>query len=51
MTPDVRLAEVISALEAAGVSCLVMGGHAVRFYELSRYTNKKEGLRTNRPES
>lgn len=39
MTPDVRLAEVFSQLEAAGVSCLVMGGHAVRFDGLFRYTN------------
>jgi hypothetical protein len=37
--PDVRLAEVVSALETVGVSCLVMGGHAVRFYGLSRHTN------------
>jgi hypothetical protein len=36
---DVRLAEVFSQLEGAGVSCLVMGGHAVRYYGLSRYTN------------
>jgi hypothetical protein len=36
---DVRLAEVFSQLEGAGVSCLVMGGHAVRFYGLARYTN------------
>ena len=39
MTPDVRLAEVVSALEVVGVSCLVMGGHAVRFYGLCRHTN------------
>jgi hypothetical protein len=39
VTPDVRLAEVVSALEGVGVSCLVMGGHAVRFYGLSRHTN------------
>lgn len=39
MTPDVRLAEVVSALEVVGVSCLVMGGHAVRFYGLSRNTD------------
>jgi hypothetical protein len=37
--PDVRLAEVFSQLEGVGVSCLVMGGHAVRFYGLSRFTN------------
>jgi hypothetical protein len=34
-----RVAAVVSALEAVGVSCLVMGGHAVRFYGLGRYTN------------
>jgi hypothetical protein len=39
VSPDVRLAEVVSQLEAVGVSCLVMGGHAVRFYGLSRHTN------------
>jgi hypothetical protein len=39
VTPDVRLTEVVSQLEAVGVSCLVMGGHAVRFYGLSRNTN------------
>jgi hypothetical protein len=37
--PDVRLAEVVTALEAVGISCLVMGGHAVRFYGLTRHTN------------
>jgi hypothetical protein len=37
--PDVRLAEVVAELELVGVSCLVMGGHAVRFYGLSRNTN------------
>jgi hypothetical protein len=39
VTPDVRLAAVFSQVERVGVSCLVMGGHAVRFYGLSRYTN------------
>jgi hypothetical protein len=39
VSPDARLAEVVSELEGAGVFCLVMGGHAVRFYGLSRYTN------------
>lgn len=39
MTPDTRLAEVVSELEAVGISCLVMGGHAVRFYGLARNTN------------
>jgi hypothetical protein len=39
VSPDVRLAGVVGALEAVGISCLVMGGHAVRFYGLSRHTN------------
>ena len=38
MNPESRLAEIVSALEGAGISCLVMGGHAVRFYGLSRNT-------------
>jgi len=32
VTSDTRLAEVITALEAVGLSSLVMGGHAVRYY-------------------
>ena len=39
MTPEERLGGIVTALEAAGVSCLVMGGHAVRFYGLARNTN------------
>lgn len=39
MTPDERLAMVVSTLESIGVSTLVMGGHAVRFYGLLRNTN------------
>jgi hypothetical protein len=39
VTPDARFAEVVSALEAVGISCLVMGGHAVRHYGLARNTN------------
>lgn len=39
MTPDERLAAVVTVLEAAGLTCLVMGGHAVRFYGLHRYTS------------
>jgi hypothetical protein len=31
-----RLAEVVTALEAVGLSCLVMGGHAARYYGLNR---------------
>ena len=39
MNPEERLAAVVTALESIGLSCLVMGGHAVRFYGLGRYTN------------
>ena len=39
MTPEERLGDIVIALESVGVSCLVMGGHAVRFYGLARNTN------------
>lgn len=39
MTPDQKLAEVVTALEAVGVRSLVMGGHAVRYYGLDRITD------------
>ncbi|HVC92332.1 MAG TPA: hypothetical protein VND64_01515 [Pirellulales bacterium] len=39
MTSDQKLADVITALESAGVHCLVMGGHAVRYYGLDRTTD------------
>ena len=39
MTGEERLAEVVTALENVGVTCLVMGGHAVRFYGLARNTD------------
>ncbi len=39
MNPEVRLAEIVAALQAVGLSCLVMGGHAVRYYGLQRNTN------------
>lgn len=39
MTPEERLGGIVTALESVGVSCLVMGGHAVRFYGLARNTN------------
>lgn len=39
MSAEQRLAEVVTALEAAGVGCLVMGGHAVRYYGLDRLTD------------
>ncbi len=38
MNPDARLAEIVAALEAVGLNCLVMGGHAVRFYGVDRNT-------------
>jgi hypothetical protein len=38
VNPEARLAEIISALEAVGLNCLVMGGHAVRFYGVDRNT-------------
>lgn len=34
-----RLAEIVHTLEGLGVPCLVMGGHAVRYYGLERHTN------------
>jgi hypothetical protein len=39
LNPDERLAAIALALESVGLSCLVMGGHAVRFYGLQRHTN------------
>jgi hypothetical protein len=39
VTPEERLAAIYPALESVGLSCLIMGGHAVRFYGLQRYTN------------
>ena len=38
MNPEARLAEIVAALEAVGLNCLVMGGHAVRFYGVDRNT-------------
>lgn len=38
MTIEERLAAVITALEEVGVSLLVLGGHAVRYYGVSRTT-------------
>jgi hypothetical protein len=38
MTGDERLAEIVTALESVGLTYLVMGGHAVRFYGLQRNT-------------
>ena len=34
-----RLSVIISALESVGLRCLVMGGHAVCYYGLQRFTN------------
>jgi hypothetical protein len=34
-----RLAAIVTAMESVGLSSLVMGGHAVRFYGLNRNTN------------
>jgi hypothetical protein len=39
MNSETRLAEIVTALEGVNVSCLVMGGHAVRFYGLTRNTD------------
>lgn len=38
MTGTERCAEVFEALRRAGIECLVMGGHAVRFYGIDRNT-------------
>jgi hypothetical protein len=38
VNPDVRLAEIVASLEAAGLTCLIMGGHAARFYGVDRTT-------------
>jgi hypothetical protein len=38
VNPEIRLAEIVAALEDAGLACLVMGGHAVRYYGLRRDT-------------
>lgn len=39
MNSEERLATIVQALETVGLSCLIMGGHAVRFYGLQRHTN------------
>jgi hypothetical protein len=39
LSAEIRLAQIVSALEAAGLECLVMGGHAVRYYGVGRNTN------------
>jgi hypothetical protein len=39
MTEELRLARIVTELESVGLVCLVMGGHAVRYYGLRRDTN------------
>ncbi len=39
MSLEERLGFVVSAIESVGLRCLVMGGHAVRYYGLQRFTN------------
>ena len=39
MSPAERLAAIVGTLETLGIPCLVMGGHAVRYYGLERNTN------------
>jgi len=39
LNPAERLLVVVTAIESVGLRCLVMGGHAVRYYGLHRYTN------------
>jgi hypothetical protein len=38
VSADLRLAGIIESLESVGVSCLVMGGHAARYYGVQRTT-------------
>jgi hypothetical protein len=38
VNPETRLAQIVAALEEVGITCLVMGGHAVRYYGLRRHT-------------
>ena len=44
MNPEERLAAIVGALEAGGLSCLVMGGHAVRHYGLLANRTKHDKL-------
>ena len=39
MNPAERLADIVSALDGVGAKCLVMGGHACRYYGIDRNTN------------
>jgi hypothetical protein len=38
VSSETRLAEIVTALEGVSLTCLVMGGHAVRYYGLRRNT-------------
>jgi hypothetical protein len=38
VNPALRLAEIMTALEQAGLTALVMGGHAARYYGIDRNT-------------
>ncbi len=38
MNPEQRLAAIVVALRSAGLACLVMGGHAARYYGIQRTT-------------
>jgi hypothetical protein len=38
VNPESRLAEIMKALETVGLTCLIMGGHAARFYGVDRKT-------------
>lgn len=39
MNPEARLADILTALESVGLSYLVLGGHAARYYGVSRTTS------------
>jgi hypothetical protein len=38
VNPEQRLVEIVNQLQQAGMRCLVMGGHAARFYGFLRHT-------------
>lgn len=38
MNVSFRLAEIVTALEQVGLTVLIMGGHAVRYYGIDRNT-------------
>jgi len=38
LSPESRLVQIVAAFRATRVECLVLGGHAVRFYGVSRNT-------------